>query len=288
MKRTWAGDVRNVSLLMASAVNTEDYREILGICEGTEEDKSGWSAFLRHLVDRGPPGVQLVISDACRGLVESIADYRPESRWQRCMVHFFRKVFGHVPSTKVREVSHMLKVIHAQESRQTAKEKTDAVIAELRRQRPIRTAKLNRGKHRRDADLLRLPRQPLAQDADQQPVGTHHQGHTARYRSGTRRCARLKELAARYRRYGYLRLHVLLAGEGLVVNAKRTWRSPPNSAASIRSVRRSSIEESIGETLTCYAFPDSHWRKMRTNNPLERIIKDIRRGIAAGRGAARA
>ena len=62
MKRTWAGDVRNVSLLMASAVNTEDYREILGICEGTEEDKSGWSAFLRHLVDRGPPGVQLVIS----------------------------------------------------------------------------------------------------------------------------------------------------------------------------------------------------------------------------------
>ena len=37
------------------------------------------------------------------------------------------------------------------------------------------------------------------------------------------------------------------------------------------------IEESIGETLTYYAFPDSHWRKMRTNNPLERIMKEIRR-----------
>jgi len=37
------------------------------------------------------------------------------------------------------------------------------------------------------------------------------------------------------------------------------------------------IEESIGETLTYYAFPDAHWRKIRTNNPLERIMKEIRR-----------
>ena len=48
-----AGDVRNVSLLVASAVNSEGYREILGMCEGAKEDKSGWSAILRHLVDRG-------------------------------------------------------------------------------------------------------------------------------------------------------------------------------------------------------------------------------------------
>ena len=38
--------------------------------EGTKEDKSGWSAFLRHLVERGLKGVQLIISDACRGLTE--------------------------------------------------------------------------------------------------------------------------------------------------------------------------------------------------------------------------
>src|SRR3974390_1323366 len=88
MKRSWAGEVRNVSLLVASAVNSEGYREILGICEGAKEDKSGWSAFLRHLVDRGLKGVQLIISDACRGLVESAAEYLPEANWQRCVVHF--------------------------------------------------------------------------------------------------------------------------------------------------------------------------------------------------------
>ena len=179
MKRTWAGEVRNVSLLVASAVNSEGYREILGICEGAKEDKSGWSAFLRHLVDRGLSGVRLIISDACRGLVESIAEYLPEARWQRCMVHFYRNVFSHVPSTKVREVAHMLKAIHAQESRLAAEEKADAVIAELRRQKMTRAAEL--------------------------------------------------------------------------------------------------VAESIGETLSFYAFPDSHWIKIRTNNPLERIMKEIRR-----------
>ena len=61
-------DARKLSLLVASAVNSEGVREILGICEGAKEDKSGWSAFLRHLVDRGLKGVQLIISDACRGL----------------------------------------------------------------------------------------------------------------------------------------------------------------------------------------------------------------------------
>lgn len=80
MKRTWAGEVRNVSVLVASAVNSEGYREILGICEGAKEDKSGWSALLRHLADRGLSGIRLIIFDACRGLVESIVDYLPEAR----------------------------------------------------------------------------------------------------------------------------------------------------------------------------------------------------------------
>ena len=62
---------------------------ILGICEGAKEDKSGWSAFLRHLVDRGLKGVRLIISDACRGLMER-GRVLPEARWQRCMVHFYR------------------------------------------------------------------------------------------------------------------------------------------------------------------------------------------------------
>ena len=65
LKRSWAGEVRNVSLLVAIGVNSEGYREILGICEGAKEDKAGWSSFLKHLKERGLTGVRLIISDAC-------------------------------------------------------------------------------------------------------------------------------------------------------------------------------------------------------------------------------
>jgi transposase-like protein len=56
LKRSWAGEVRNVSLLVAIGVNQEGYREILGIVEGAKEDKAGWSSFLAHLKERGLPG----------------------------------------------------------------------------------------------------------------------------------------------------------------------------------------------------------------------------------------
>ncbi len=132
MKRTWAGEVRNVSLLVASAVNADGYREILGICEGAKEDKSGWSAFLKHLKERGLKGVQLIISDACTGLYESAGEFYPDARWQRCTVHWYRNVFSHVPAAKMREVADMLKAIHASEDRAAADKKVEDVIAKLK------------------------------------------------------------------------------------------------------------------------------------------------------------
>jgi transposase-like protein len=62
LRRSWAGEVRTVSLLVAIGVNGEGYREILGICEGANEDKAGWSGFLKHLKERALRGVRLIIN----------------------------------------------------------------------------------------------------------------------------------------------------------------------------------------------------------------------------------
>jgi len=37
------------------------------------------------------------------------------------------------------------------------------------------------------------------------------------------------------------------------------------------------VREGTGETLSYYAFPAEHWRQIRTNNPLERLMREIRR-----------
>ena len=77
--------------------------------------------------------VNIIISDACLGLVESKADFYPDAKWQRCTVHFYRNVFSAVPRGKMNEVSRMLKAIHASEDKQAAMEKARAVVLKLKK-----------------------------------------------------------------------------------------------------------------------------------------------------------
>jgi transposase-like protein len=91
LKRSWGGEIRNVSLLAAIGVDSDGYRRVLGVAEGHKEDKSGWSGFLKYLKKRGLQGVQLIISDACLGLAEAAAECYPEAKWQRCTVHCLPK-----------------------------------------------------------------------------------------------------------------------------------------------------------------------------------------------------
>jgi len=179
LKRTWGGEVRNVSVLVAIGVGEDGYRDILGIAEGCKEDKAGWGRFLTYLKKRGLPSPELFISDKCIGLIESLAEYYPEAKWQRCTVHFYRNVFSVVPKGKVKRVAAMLKAIHAQEDLEAAQEKAKAVAAKLETMK-LRTA-------------------------------------------------------------------------------------------------AEKVRKGIDETLTYYAFPDKHHRQIRTNNPLERIMREIRR-----------
>ena len=85
LKRSWGGEVQNVSVLVAIGVNAEGYREILGVAEGSREDKESLSNFFRYLKDHGLKGVKLVISDKASGLVDVLGDFFPAAKWQRCV-----------------------------------------------------------------------------------------------------------------------------------------------------------------------------------------------------------
>ncbi len=144
LKRSWGGEVKNVSVLIAIGVSQTGYREILGVSEGAKEDGPSWTAFLRALKQRGLKGVELFVSDKCLRLVENLAEFYPEAKWQRCVVHFYRNVWTAVSSGKVKQVAAMLNAIHAQEDHEAAKEKAHLVVAklrEMRRPRPRNSSK---------------------------------------------------------------------------------------------------------------------------------------------------
>lgn len=76
---SWGDEVPNVSVLVAGGVNDEGYRELLGMAEGSREDKESWTSFLRYLKDRGLKSVKLVVWDKCFGRYEIIGGSLPGS-----------------------------------------------------------------------------------------------------------------------------------------------------------------------------------------------------------------
>ena len=82
------GRIVNVCVVVATGVNAEGQREILGLDVGASEDGAFWLAFLRSLTARGLSGVELVTSDAHQGLKNAIAAVFAGASWQRCRTHF--------------------------------------------------------------------------------------------------------------------------------------------------------------------------------------------------------
>jgi putative transposase len=108
------GRIVNVAVVLATGVNADGHREILGVDLITTEDGAGWTAFLRGLVARGLSGVALVVSDAHAGLVDAIASVLPGAVWQRCRVHFVRNVHTRVPKSAQSMVGALIRSIFEQ------------------------------------------------------------------------------------------------------------------------------------------------------------------------------
>ena len=108
------GRIVNVAVVVATGVNADGHREILGLDLITTEDGAGWTAFLRGLVARGLSGVSLVISDAHAGLVDAIGAVLPGATWQRCRVHFVRNLATKVPKAAQGMVGSLVRSIFEQ------------------------------------------------------------------------------------------------------------------------------------------------------------------------------
>ncbi len=93
------GGVRSIAVLKAVGVSEEGYREILGISCSLSEAEPHWRSFLEDLLRRGLKGLQLVTSDAHKGLIESLKAVLPSVKWQRCLFHLAQNAQAYSPKT---------------------------------------------------------------------------------------------------------------------------------------------------------------------------------------------
>ena len=120
------GRVVPVHVLVATGVNADGHREILGVQVTTSEDGAGWLGFFRDLTARGLTGVKLVTSDAHAGLVAAIGATIPGAAWQRCRTHYAANLMSATPKTSWPWVKALLHSIYDQPD-------ADAVHAQFNR-----------------------------------------------------------------------------------------------------------------------------------------------------------
>ena len=113
------GRVVNVTAVIATAVNAEGHRVIVGFDIVTTEDTAAWTAFLRSLVARGLSGVELVISDAHGGIKAAIAQVLADASWQRCRTHFMANLASKVAKGNWPMIAALVRSIFEQPDRET-------------------------------------------------------------------------------------------------------------------------------------------------------------------------
>ena len=125
------GRITSYSALIATGINRDGYREVLGMKIGNSESEATWSDLFGWLRGRGLHGVEYVISDDHCGLVNAVACNFQGATWQRCQTHFTRNILDHCPKhLKDKLHGHLRSIFEApdMETAKTLLQKTQATF----------------------------------------------------------------------------------------------------------------------------------------------------------------
>jgi len=156
MKVREAGRVVNVACLVATGVNADGHREILGLDVCSAESHAGWLTFFRGLTARGLSGVSLVTSDAHPGLVAAVAATLPGASWQRCRTHYAANLMQVTPKSSWGWVKALLHSVYDQPDADAVHAQFDRIVDALTDKLPAVAAHLEEAR----ADILAFTAYP--------------------------------------------------------------------------------------------------------------------------------
>ena len=106
---------------IAVGISNDGQREIIGFMIQEGESEESWSNFFESLKERELTGLQLVISDAHKGLVAAVRKNFINVAWQRCQVHFLRNILSKIPKKGSKDFRESVKALFRLTSIDTAR-----------------------------------------------------------------------------------------------------------------------------------------------------------------------
>ncbi len=221
-------------MLVAIGINTDGYRQILGVDLAGRESQTSWRDFLVALRERGLHGVEFVVSDDHQGLRRSIMEILPEAAWQRCYVHFLRNALDHMPRKASDDCLQELRWLYDRRNLAEAQKDLAAWLTRWQKTYP-RSVRLGGGEHRRDADLLSATDRPSQAPQEHQHAGETERGDqtpdpVVRIFPNSDSCLRLIRALAVETHEGWLEEHRYLNMDLLVEHKRELLRQLEDAA----------------------------------------------------------
>ena len=108
-------------------INSEGFKEILGIWIGENESAKYWLGVLNELKQRGIKDILIICSDNLTGIKDAITTAFPNTIQQRCIVHMIRNSVRYVNYKDLKEFTKDLKQIYTSANEKKAYEKLQEI-----------------------------------------------------------------------------------------------------------------------------------------------------------------
>jgi len=137
--------VMSKAVLIVGGINSDGYRDVLGVSVGDSESAATWNELFAALKRRGLHGVDFVVSDDHAGLVEAVRKQFAGATWQRCQVHLMRNMLGHCPNRERAALAAAAKLIFSSTDVLEARRHRDEFIKRFSKTAPKAVACLENG-----------------------------------------------------------------------------------------------------------------------------------------------
>lgn len=109
------------------------------------ESESSYSRIIKNLLNRGLKEPELIISDYHLGLLTAMKKLLPNTKHQRCKVHFIRNVMAKLDKKGKHVLGKQLKQIYHTSSKTEATQRAQAIISKYKKKYPKACKVLNDG-----------------------------------------------------------------------------------------------------------------------------------------------